>query len=317
MSFFRKKNRATATTLVRPKRSRVFRMPKREGASAEERRFSVWGFFYGTLWMLFVGGVLWTVFFSSFLRIGLIEVSGAKVIFEEDIKRVVSEFSTGTILSAPRNTLVIAFLRRHALERKLHERFPLIRHTEISYVFPETIHISLEERVFTMILCSGGPCFAIDDRGMAFDAADVPEASFDASSVLAVIDQSGKSVSFQDPVFSEEFLKVFPSFRERLFAEKNIATSSLATTPSRLSDEIRLRTDEGWELRLSSTVPVERVFLALQILFEKTLPKEDRKRLEYVDLRTENRIFYLLKNEEEKEGERLENDEKKDGKKKK
>ena len=59
---------------------------------------------------------------------------------------------------------------------------------------------------------------------------------------------------------------------------------------------------------------MERTFLALQILFEKTLPKEDRKNLEYVDLRTENRIFYLLKGEKEQEGEEMGDDGKKGGK---
>lgn len=317
MNFFRKKNRGTQAKLLKPRRNRMFRALRREEISAGERKFSVWNFFYGTLWVLFAGAALWVVFFSSLLRIGRTEVSGAETVSKRDIERVVSEFSAGAIFGAPRNTLAIAFARRHALERKLRERFPIFRSVRISFVFPETIRVSVEERTLTMILCSGGPCFLVDERGMAFDGADVPEASFDVSRMLAVVDQSGKPVSFQAPVLSEGFLETFSSIRERLFTESDVTTSSSGTTPSCLSDEIRLRTTEGWELRLSSTVPIERTFLALRLLFEKTLPESDRKNLEYVDLRTENRIFYSLKGGEEKEGEKMGDDERKGGKKKK
>lgn len=298
------------TKLLRPRRNRIFSISRRETSSEDNRKFSVWNFFYGTLWMVFFGAALSVVFFSSFLRVDRVDIEGAKTVPKHDIERVVDEFLGGMMFGiVPKNTIAIAFVHRYALERNLRERFPLFRSVGISFIFPETIRLSIEERRMMTILCSGGPCFAVDERGMAFDMVDVPEESFDVRTMLAVIDQSAKAISFQDPVLSEEFLEALSSFRERLFVEKGIITSSFGMTPSRLSDEIRLRTDEGWELRLGSAVPIDRIFLALSLIFEKTLSENDRKNLEYVDLRTENRIFYLLKGGEEKEGvESLEGD---------
>lgn len=258
------------------------------------------------------------MFFSSLLRVNQTEIVGRETVSKSDVNRVVEEFLHGSFLGViPKNTLPIVCLRRHALERIFYEQFPIFRSVDIKCSFPDTMRVSFEERRMAMILCSGGPCFAVDERGSAFDEMGVPEESLDSRATLVVIDQSGKPVFFQDPVFSEEFLETFSSFRERLFVESDIATSSLSTTPSRLSDEIRLRTGEGWELRLSSAVPMDRSFLALRLLFDKTLSSDDRKRLEYVDLRTENRIFYLLKGGEEKEGEKMGDDGKKGEKKKK
>lgn len=322
MSWFgKKKTDAPRGVLLRPRRSRMFRRRVRESEEVSERKLSVWSLGYVFLWMVFFGAAVYVFFFSPLLRIDRRNIAQMNAVPEADIIAGVDAFLSGNILGIiPRDTLPVAFARRHTLERLLMERYPVFRSVRADFLFPETILLSFEEREKALVLCSGGPCFSVDERGFVYEGTpDLPE-SRDPNARLVVIDQSGKPIFFQDPVFSEAFLCVFPVFRRRLFEESDLMTSRVAETPSRLSDELAFRTEEGWTLRISAVVPPERSLLALRLLFAKTLSEGDRKNLDYIDLRTENRIFYLLKGEEEKEGETVteeKRDDRKEEKKKK
>lgn len=296
----------------------MFRRNVRKSEETPGQRVSLWLLGYVFLWMMFFGMLLYVLFFSPFLRIDRKDIVQTTSVSESDISARVDEFLFGNMFGIiPRNTLIIVFVRRHALERSLTMQFPVFRSVRVSVLFPDTISLSFEERERVLVLCSGGPCFSVDERGFVYEGTPNLNESQDPNDRLVVIDQSGKPVSFQDPVFSEMFLDVFPVFRRRLFEELDLVTSRITETPSRLSDEVSFRTNEGWILRVSAAVPPERSLLALRLLFAKTLSESERKNLEYIDLRTENRIFYLLKGEEEKEGEKMSDDEKKEEKKKK
>lgn len=308
MKFFHtRKTRGSQSTLLRPRRSRLFR-----GAAREQRRnavrdtarsWSLWTVGYMFLWAVFLGIVVFVLFFSSLLRIEQEDIAPMNSVAKSDVTVVIRDALSGKSFGLfPNDTMPIVFLRRHVLERKILETFPVFRTATISFVFPKTVVLKVEERVFTLVLCSGGPCFLVDEQGIAFTGA--PDSSIEsAQGVFTVIDISAKPVSRQSPLFSEDFLRTFPSLRQRLSDELGLETSNVAETPSRFSDELWFRSSDGWSLRMSATVPIEKSILALRLLFAKTISEQDRKNLEYIDLRTENRIFYLLKGGEEKEGE--------------
>ncbi len=304
MSFFgRKKNRAPQTLFLKPRRSRIFRRAVREDAPRAERKFSPWTVGYAFLWTVFFSAVVFALFFSSFLRVDRKAIAPTKAVPEAGVSAVVDGFLSGKSLGIfPNDTLLVALFRKRTLERELLAQFPIFRTVRISFLFPRTVSISSEERKITITLCSGGPCFFVDEHGIAFDGAPAPLDVNDPDAPLAVIDQSAKPVSLRDAVFSEEFFAALLPVRRRLFDELGIATSNIAETPSRLSDELRFLTSEGWELRMSSAVPTEKSLRALRLLFAKTLSDGDRSALDYIDLRTENKIFYLLKGGEPKEG---------------
>ena len=64
---------------------------------------------------------------------------------------------------------------------------------------------------------------------------------------------------------------------------------------SRFADELRVKTKGGWQIYFGTRIPLEASLEALQLLFEKELPEERHGDLEYIDLRTENRVFYRYK----------------------
>lgn len=320
MFFFggKKQIRTSSSVLLRPRRSRVFRGRTREDAeNSEEKRRSLWTLWYGLLWTALLGGFLYGTIFSSLLRLDRIEVSGMKEISESDVESEAKRFLSGKSFGIfPNDTLPSAFVRRHSLERGLRERFPVFRTIRVSTVFPDVLTVSVEERKRMCMLCSGGPCFWVDERGVPFEGATLSSSEMGRNS-LTVIDRSAKPIDLEVPAVSELFVQESILFRERLSRELGIATDMTAETPFRLSNELRLKTKENWELRVSAEISADKSLRALRLLLEKTLSSDDRKRLEYIDLRTENTVFYLLKGEEEKGSGDISKETKEDTKKKK
>lgn len=291
-------------TLLRPKRSRLFRGVTRERQKGvpqhRQRTWSLWTVGYALLWVLFVGLVIFVLFFSSFLRMKQKDIPSTGSVSKDDVSTVIDAALSGKLFGIlPNDTLPIAFVRRHDAERRLLEAFPAFRNVTVSFLFPSTIALKIDERDTVLVLCSGGPCFFVDERGIAFDAASALHDQEDPG-MLTVVDVSAKPVSWKETLFSKDFLRSFPFLRQRLRDELGLEVSAVAETPSRFSDELWFRSSEGWELRISATIPVEKSILALRLLFAKTLSENDRKNLDYIDLRTENRIFYLLKGDEQK-----------------
>lgn len=292
-------------TLLRPRRNRLFRGAVREIKRdfPKKKKVSLWTVSYALLWGAFFGLAVFSLFFSPFLRIDRKDISPVNSVSMDVVGTAVNEALSGdTFGIVPNNTIPMAFLHRRNLERKLLGAFPMFRRVSVSFIFPSTLTLAIEERSTTLVFCSGGPCFLVDERGEAFDGAPPPRDE-SGNAPLAVVDTSAKPIAFREPIFSEDFLRNFPSLRQRLSDELGVETSVISETPSRFSDELWLRTREGWQLRMSATVPPEKSIRALRILFAKTLSEADRKNLDYIDLRTENRIFYLLKGDDRKEGE--------------
>lgn len=306
MGFFKtKKTRGSQAMILRPKRSRLFRGANREQQRStsqhNQRSWSLWTVGYIFLWVSFTGLVIFVLFFSSLLRLKQKDIAPTEHVSRDDVAAVIDSVLSGNSFGIiPNDTMPVAFVRKHTVERKLLEKFPVFRSVTVSFLFPSTIVLKIEERNTVLVLCSGGPCFFVDEKGIAFDVAPAPYDQ-DVTGMLTVVDTSAKPVSQKDMLFSEDFLQSFPTLQQKLRDELDLEIFSVAETPSRFSDELWLRSTDGWELRMSAAVPLEKSIRALRLLFAKTLPENNRKNLDYIDLRTENRIFYLLKGDEPKE----------------
>lgn len=307
MGFFKtKKTRGSQAMILRPKRSRLFRGANREQqrtvSQHHQRSWSLWTVGYIFLWASFTGLVIFVLFFSSLLRLKQKDIAPMEHVSRGDVATVIDSVLSGSSFGIiPNDTMPVAFIRKYIMERKLLNAFPVFRSVTVSFLFPSTIVLKSEERNTAFVLCSGGPCFFVDEEGVAFDAAPAPHDQ-GVTGMLTVVDTSAKPVSQKDMLLSEDFLRSFPSLQQKLRDELGLEIFSVAETPSRFSDELWLRSTDGWELRMSATVPLEKSIRALRLLFAKTLLENNRKNLDYIDLRTENRIFYLLKGDEPKEG---------------
>lgn len=319
MSFFgRRKKNPSQGTVLQPRRNRAFRKQETLNSGDFRPKIFSWIVGYVFLWVVFFGFLVYVFFFSSLLQIHRHVFLSIRAVSSEEVSVILETFLSGKSFGIfPNNTLPVAFLRREKLKDNLLQNFPIFRSVKVAFSFPDRVTLSAEERKKTIVLCSGGPCFSIDERGFPYESAVSPFETFNQTADVFIVDISAKPILFSDAVFSEEFLRNLFMFRSALSEELDISTLNRIETPSCLSDDVRFKTSEGWMLFASLTIPVENTLRSLRLLFLKTVSEVDRKNMDYIDLRTENKIFYLLRGEKEKEEKQPVENEKRDKKKEK
>lgn len=303
MRFFRKKKTLSATVIL-PRRNRPARSRKRLQQGDVSNVSIGWPLFYTFLWALFFGSLPAIAFFSPLLRVQELSFSSNDSAMDTSVRERTRELlAQSAIFSLPGNTLPMVWIRQKELVATLLREFPALRLANIDLSFPNSAKVDLEFRRAAFVLCSAGPCFFVDDRGVAYMSA---AQHVEDVSIFHIIDQSGKPISLGDSVMSESFVAFVESAPLRLRDEVGVEVGLEATTPSRLSNEIRFQTTEGWELRTDADVPMEQILLELRTLFAKALTDSVRPTLVYVDLRAPGKVFYLDRSSEEVKSEDVE-----------
>lgn len=252
------------------------------------------------LWALFFGTLVYMAFFSAFFLIGEPRITGMSVIPESALRGSVEAQLAGRYLgSVPKRGFFA--VRPQMIAERLRMEYPLLAAVRVMRVFPDSLRVEVTERHKILLWCSGDRCLLIDEAGVAHDGSRAfsPE---NMPYALFIADTSGKPAAIGekvlDPGYAAFVVRMNEMFPERL----GLALEPQHTTASRFADEVRATTSEGWEVYVSSEVPLDSSLNALELLFEKELSQDKRAKLAYIDLRTENRAYYAFRGEADAEG---------------
>lgn len=270
------------------------RSKRRERLDEDQGRSRGIPFLLLLLWFLFFGTVAYLVFFSAFLRVENIVVSGTSGVSSQAIQSFLTEKITGEYVRfIPKNTLFL--LRPAYYEQALLAEFPLLRTAEVSRVFAHGLRAEVSERPKIVLWCSGGPCALLDEEGYMHDSRSAERAEY-AQDVLRVIDGSGEPISFGERLLEPRY-EFLLALDQEFKSSMDIELEPVFWTPSRFSEEIRVKTKAGWEVYLPLGKSPAESLKALRMLFDTELTAERQAGLKYADLRVENRIYYTLHEE--------------------
>lgn len=256
----------------------------------------VWRGVYGSLWAVFFLVVTYLSLFSSFLRVDAIRVVGAQAISENDVSNAVfAELSGRYFRVIPKNGYLLTDRRK--LEDILSDRFKRIRSVTVSKTFPHTLTVEIWERELLAVWCSVDACFRVDEEGYAYDSSRVDDSEATSGKFLKIIDMSGQSVDTDELFLDRDFSRFMADVREGFRNDLGMEIVPECSTPSRFSYELACRTQEGWEIYLNARLPLTKSLRTLGLLLQKEISEERRTRLKYVDLRTENRVYYSVEGE--------------------
>lgn len=272
--------------------SREERLRSREG------RGSI--FLVSFLWLLFTGTVVYLGIFSPYLTVATWQATGLSLISEEDFHKTVEEaLSERYVGFIPRNTFFL--VRPKSLERLLHERYPLIREVDVRRTFPNVLKIVVRERDTLVLWCSEGACAHILEDGSTQLVTPLYQAEENQTRTLVLMDESEEPLRFGLDVFESDFISLILGLREQMRSRFDIAIEPAIGLVSRFANELRIKTTDGWEIYFSTKASAEASLDALALLLDGEIPKERWKDLLYIDLRTENRIFYRYQDGKEEE----------------
>ncbi len=249
------------------------------------------------LWLLFLGTGAYVVLFSPYLILKEPEITGLEHIDRASfLETVESELDQKYLRSIARNRY--GLIRSKALEQTLQNRYPLIRSIEVRQVFPDTVLISLEERETLLLWCTDDTCVHILEDGSGIPVTDVYQTEENQSRTLVLRDMSGQSLLNEEKRFESEWITMPVLFKRSLQEQFSLEIEKEMSFSSRFANEIRVKTKSGFEIFFGTKVPLESSLSALALLLEKEIPKERQSELEYIDLRTENKVFYRYRDRE-------------------
>ena len=241
------------------------------------------------LFLAFMGAVAYMLVWSPYVRVEHAVVTGVPADMGARIEAVTESELSGWGWGRISRASFFAVHER-TLEQRVIANFPEVRSIRVTKRFPQSVTVEVEMRGTVLVMCSGGPCFVVDESGMLIGNEDALDPK---SPRVRVIDTSAAPIDFSEPLVTQDFIG-FALEVHRVLADR-LKTDIVGdmTTPSRLSGALEVQTSEGWRLLLDSHVDLSETLDNLALFFSRQIKDDlDRRRLEYVDARTENRIYY-------------------------
>ena len=206
---------------------------------------------------------------------------------------VLAELSGSRLLIFPRTSFFLA--NTSAIEKRLKTDFPRIESVTAVKEFPFKIHISLVERTFWGVFCNGmagsstPACAYIDPHGIAYQASAEPEGTL----IISIHSDTRDDIHIGERVVDASLMEELTVFSEKLPASANIHIADFELH-TRIPSEIRARTVDGFILIFKRGGDIASTLHVLKRVLESEI-KDQRRRLDYIDLRFGNKVFYKLR----------------------
>ena len=254
---------------------------------AESRRKKiVWLAGGGVVFVLLLAGV---VFFARLpgLQVKEIQVRGLTTLDSEEVRgRARTLLSGAYAFVIPRG--MILMVSGKGIERVLMNEFPRIKTVSVKKHLPDVLDILVEERTPWGIFCAADKqCAYLDETGFAYESAP----SFSGRLVTKVSSDAGfPAVPSQavEPARMETMRVIGEEVKKIL----NVSTVSYELI-SDFPKEIRVVGPEGYRVYFDRESDLQNAFRVLKTVLAEEI-KDRRARLDYIDLRFGNKVFYKL-----------------------
>jgi len=238
---------------------------------------------------LFIFVSIVALFYIPYFKIKKISIEGNSSVDSEKIMANVSNYLAGKEFKIfPKDNFLI--LSKKEIVDSILKEFPRLKKVSLNKNFPDTISIKVTERNNEALFCFQNKdegCAFIDEDGFVFDKAPY----FSAGVYLSFFNDTASTtwkLDFQ--VIPEEQFKKLIDFKN-LLTEENIKIFQIILKKEGI---YQLQTSEGWYILLNEQSNIRLSFDNLKTTLDSTI-KNNRQKLDYIDLRFGNKVFYKFK----------------------
>ncbi|OGZ95136.1 MAG: hypothetical protein A2847_00600 [Candidatus Sungbacteria bacterium RIFCSPHIGHO2_01_FULL_50_25] len=268
--------------------SRIVYMRRSERARKPSRKRKIAFIFFAFLLCALAGSSVYLLRHPA-LQVTDISVVGLRRVLPAEIELKIREELSGNFFYViPRSSIVL--FSASALEGTLKSAMPRLASLHITREFPSKISVEAREREFWAVFCAGegGECGYMDRTGFVYESA--PQSS--GSLILSVRKDTGSvGIPSQaiEPALAEQFADAVRVLKEEIGED-----GESFFIFSELRDEFRIKVRSGYTLYIKRDDEFKNTIAILKTFLEKEAG-ENRKDLDYIDLRFGNKIFYKLK----------------------
>lgn len=266
------------------------REPKRLTKKTSRKSFWILGTF---ILITSLGVALVYALRLPFWKIQKIELSGLETLGQEEIKIQINESFKGQYaFFLPRNSFFL--FSPTSLADVLKSEFPRIKTATVEKKFPDLLKISIKERQLFGVFCntittstSTSPCAYIDKTGFAYETA--PNSSGSLFIKIKSDAPEARAGAKIDPQLMNEILYLGGKLKKGADLE-TIDYEFYSKNPR----ELKVKTSDGFKIIFMRDSDWEKTIHALKTVLNQEI-KEKRQRLDYIDLRFGNKVFYKLR----------------------
>ena len=244
--------------------------------------------------LLFFATAGYTLFYSSFLDITKVEISGLEKLSDGQLRGDVETALSGKYPNGISRRNFI-FLDKNALGAGLADKYKRIETISVEKEFPDTLKIAIKERKLLLILCSGDHCYTLNEKWLAYPAENFSSEVLKKENIITLKDLGGAAVVEDTQPLEDDFVQFILDVRNALPKETGVNLTMEYETPNRMSGDLKVETTEGWKIYLSKDMGLENEIFMLKAILDKKINGDQRKDLEYIDLRINDKAFYKFK----------------------
>lgn len=273
-------------------KSRIVYTPA--GASKKRRGRKV--FFYAAIGTVILVVPASTVLIARMpsLQISKIALSGAHTLDERVVRERIGTHLAGTrALILPENFFF--FVNTGAIASDLESTFARIEHATAVKNFPDMLDVAITERTFWGVFCNGSQgsstpvCGYIDSAGVVYERA--PESK--GQLIVVIRSDTEDTAIIPRQAVDPGAMAHIRALAEKLPTETGITVASFDLR-SRVPSEIRATAGEGFTLIFKREDDIRAMAHVLKRVLNEEI-KDKRSRLDYIDLRFGNKVFYKLR----------------------
>lgn len=227
----------------------------------------------------------YTLFLTPFFSIQSVKISGLNKIQPQEIESRIAEFlaqkqwgifARGNIFLFQSNSIASYF--------QYDARIATIQ-AQKNY-WQRSLTVTIEERVPMYILSLPDRAFAIDKEGIALIPLSVPVPQ---GTLPIIFDKRERTAALGKKIITDTEIAFFNRLNNEL---SRIAPFTSITIGEPSPEAVTFATQEGWGLYLNLTDNPEAQFERLRVLLTLKIKPEKRKKLQYIDLRFGERVYY-------------------------
>src|SRR3972149_5110276 len=225
------------------------------------------------IWFLLLGilivGLVYFFLFSSYFKIKNIYIEGADL-FEPQISEIVHQKITqrDNVFLFPNNETQL----------EISQKYPIFKKIAIYKGIPDALKIVLERREAKLIVKFNANDYLVDSDGEAFKMEKNPEN-------LPQI-EINRDTKLGDKIFTQDFVGFVKDLWTKFPKETGLSIKKVLIPETDFVVEIY--PEANWKAIFDSTKSVDKQLSNLKLL----LPEIQGQKIEYIDLRLEEKIYY-------------------------
>lgn len=245
-----------------------------------EPRFSLRKILFLIILFIAVGVIIYFMLFSDFFVIrNVVLKNETDTISAEEINQTVEPILREKFWYIfPRNNFFLFSPNR--AEDEVLSKIPQIKDVSIKKRINGNLELTIEERAPIALLYADGVFYELDASGAVANIS-----FFERTGMPKISSRSSEKFTLHSRAMERYMLDCFIELSNK-FTQKTSIKSKEFYTPATVSQQVRIVTEEGFEVYFDSTKDVEKQIENLLAVLNQKVNKDKRSKIEYIDLST-------------------------------